>query len=51
MKKKGFTLIELISVIVVLGVLALIAVPMVLTQINDTRKETYRASVRSVFDS
>ena len=51
MKKKGFTLMELISVIVVLGVLAVIAVPMVTSQITDTKKETYKASVRSLFDS
>lgn len=54
MRKRGFTLIELISVIVVLGVLgvlAVIAVPMVTNQINDTKKEAYKASIRSVFDS
>ncbi len=51
MKKKGFTLVELLAVIVVLGVLAVVTVPIVFNQIETTQKESYKASVRSVFDA
>lgn len=44
MKKKGFTLIELLAVIVILAIIALIATPLVLNIINDTKRS---ASVRS----
>ena len=37
MKKKGFTLIELLAVIVILAIIALIATPIVLSIINDTK--------------
>ena len=38
MKKKGFTLIELLAVIVILAIIALIATPIILGIIDDTRK-------------
>lgn len=38
MNKKGFTLIELLAVIVILAIIALIATPIILGIINDTRK-------------
>lgn len=37
MNKKGFTLIELIGVVVILGLIALIAFPALLNQINDSK--------------
>ena len=36
--QKGFTLIELLAVIVILAIIALIATPMVLKYINDSRE-------------
>ena len=36
--KKGFTLIELLAVIVILAIIALIATPIVLNIINDTKE-------------
>ena len=50
MKRKGFTLIELIAVIVVLAIIALIATPLIMNQMENTKKEAYKASVQSVFD-
>ena len=38
MKEKGFTLIELLAVIVILAIMALIATPIVLGIIDDTKK-------------
>ena len=45
MKSKGFTLMELLAVIVILAIIALIAVPIVLTIIRDSNKETNKRSV------
>lgn len=41
MNKKGFTLIEIIAVVVILGVIMFIAVPSVSTYILGSRKDTY----------
>ena len=42
--KKGFTLIELLAVVTILGILALIATPMILNVIEDTKKSAAQAS-------
>lgn len=39
MNKKGFTLVELIGVVVILGLIALVAFPALLNQINDSKKQ------------
>ena len=41
MKSKGFILIELLAVIIILGILILIAIPSVTNYINNSRKSTY----------
>ena len=45
MKRKGFTLIELIAVIVILGILALVVVPLVLNIIRRAKDSTNKRSV------
>ena len=45
MKKKGFTLVELFAVIVILGIIMSIATPIIIKIINDSKKETYKLSM------
>ncbi|MDD4733363.1 MAG: type II secretion system protein, partial [Bacilli bacterium] len=42
--KKGFTLIELIAVIVILAIVALISVPVITGIIKDTKKQAFKTS-------
>ena len=51
MKKRGFTLVELIAVIVVLAIISLIAVPRAMNYIESARQESYKTSVRGVFEA
>ena len=45
MKNKGFTLIELLAVIVILAIIALIATPIILGIIKDTKEEANKRSI------
>ena len=49
--KKGFTLVELISVIIVLGIISLIVFPVVRNQIELVKTESYNRSVDSIVDA
>jgi len=51
MKKKGFTLIELLAVIIILAIIALIATPIVLDVINDSKKSVSKSAAAMVLDS
>lgn len=51
MKKKGFTLVELLAVIVVLAVIALIATPMILGVIDNAKKGAARNSALGYIDA
>ena len=48
MKKRGFTLIELIAVIFLIGLIALIITPSVLNIVENSRKKAFLADVRSI---
>ena len=43
--KKGFTLVELLAVIVILALIALITAPVVLNVIENSQQKTYRRSI------
>ena len=48
--KKGFTLIELLAVIVILAVIALIATPIILNIIEDTKEQSVKSSANLYVD-
>ncbi len=49
MKKKGFTLVELLAVIAILAILVIIALPNVLSMYNEARKNTFVTEVRDYY--
>ena len=51
MKKKGFTLIELLAVIVILAIIALIATPIVLNIIKDSKEQSRIRSLEMYIDA
>ena len=51
MKNKGFTLVELLAVIVILAIIALIAVPIILGIINDSKKQSEDRSAELYLDA
>ncbi len=48
MSSKGFTLVELLAVIVILGIILLIAVPNVANVINNSREASFRRTAEAV---
>ncbi len=49
-KKKAFTLIELLAVIIILGIIMVIAIPSVTKYISNSRKESYATTAKSIVD-
>ena len=48
MKKRGFTLVELLAVIIVLSMLILIATPMILDTIEDSKKSSFEQGIKNI---
>ena len=48
MKKKGFTLVELLAVIIIIGVIALIATPVIINVMDNAEKNTFEQSVNGL---
>ena len=48
MKKNAFTLIELLAVILILGIIALIAIPTVTNIIKESKRGAFKASVQNI---
>lgn len=49
--KKGFTLVELLGVIVILGLIAMIAIPTINSALNSSRDKAYNEQVRTIEQS
>ena len=49
MKKKGFTLVELLAVIAILAILVIIALPNVLKMFNDSKKNSFITEAKTVY--
>jgi prepilin-type N-terminal cleavage/methylation domain-containing protein len=49
MKKKGFTLVELLAVIAILAILVIIALPNVLGMFNEAKKNTFVTELQSIY--
>ena len=47
-KKNGFTLVELLAVIVILAVILVIAVPSIISTINESRKGVLESSAKLI---
>ena len=45
MKKKGFTLIELISVIVILSIIIMLIIPTIINNISDKKEDAYQKNI------
>ena len=49
MKKKGFTLVELLAVIAILALLVIIALPNVLKMFNQAKKDTFLTEAKTIY--
>ena len=49
--KKGFTLVEILGVIVVLGIIGLIAFPIVNSTIKETKQKSYDAQIKMIVEA
>ncbi len=49
MKKKGFTLVELLAVIAILAILVIIALPNVLKMFNDAKERAFTTELREIY--
>ena len=48
MKKKGFTLVELLAVITLIGILGLITVPIINNTIKSSRKKAFKETLNAI---
>lgn len=49
MKKKGFTLVELLAVIAILAILVIIALPNIMSLFNDAKKNSFTNELKELF--
>ncbi len=51
MKKKGFTLVELLAVITLIGILGLITVPVINNTIKNSRKKAFKETLNAIVEA
>ena len=51
MRKKGFTLVELLAVISILAILVVIAMPNVIKMFNNSKKSSFETEVKTIIQS
>ena len=51
MKKKGFTLVELLAIIVIIGIIALVATPILLKIIREAKKQAFLDTSYGIVES
>ena len=51
MKKNGFTLVELLAVITLIGILGLITVPVINNTIKNSRKKAFKETLNAIVES
>ena len=49
MKKKGFTLVELLAVIAILAILIILALPNILDIFNNSQKNSFKIEVQTIY--
>ena len=49
MKKKGFTLVELLAVIAILAILVIIALPNVMGMFNQAKKNSFTTEIKEIY--
>ena len=51
MKKKGFTLVELLAVIAILAILVVLAFPNIIDMFNTSKKNSFAVEVKELFNT
>lgn len=51
MNKKGFTLIEILAVITILGILGLVTIPIISKSVEKSKIKAYRETINSIIES
>ena len=49
MKKKGFTLVELLAVIAILEILTIITLPNIVSMFNEAKKNSFTTEIKELF--
>lgn len=51
MKKHGFTLVEILAVITIIGILGLITIPMISNSVENSKTKAYRETINFIVDA